>query len=204
MVRYGQTPTPSQTLSYTITHLSLLEIDCADILGLTDGAWRFVGGQLATGRLFDQAALREVYRRRRRQLNPTILSKERYPIEEFMRWRIYDGDCIIIEVRWADGSPDSWEPEEILHLDAARTLLNFWRRRGGRAKATGLLDNRILRILDKKTKKCRTGPEQPIYKCQWIGMPASDRYITWLSKDEVTDMALPQYVEFVTGVNVLG
>ncbi|KAF4345123.1 hypothetical protein FBEOM_999 [Fusarium beomiforme] len=133
--------------------------------------------------------MRELDRRRSRQRNTTILSRERFPIEELRRWMIYDGDSIVIEVRWADGSPDTWEPEEILHIDTARTLLDFWRRRGGRTKATGLRESSVLRILEKKVRRSE---DKPSYKCQWIGLPARDRYVTWLSQHDVTDVALPQ------------
>jgi len=112
---------------------------------------------------------------------------------------MYDGDSVVINVRWADGSPDSWEPEEAMHLDSAQMLLNFWRREGGRHKATGLREHRVLRVL--KSKESRTDKDGRLYQCQWIGLPASDDYTTWLSLDEVTDIALGQWLEFVTGLD---
>lgn len=141
-------------------------------------------------------------RRRELQPNPTYISEERFPIEEFLGWRIYDEDSVVIHVRWADGSPDTEEPEEIMHIDSAQTLLNFWRRKGGRDWAThaaGLQENRILRVLKSKESSKDKGKE--LLLCQWIGLPASDRHTTWLSEEEVMDMALGQWLEFKTGVN---
>ncbi|KAJ9416249.1 hypothetical protein QL093DRAFT_2087314 [Fusarium oxysporum] len=112
---------------------------------------------------------------------------------------MYDGDSVVIDVRWADGSPDSWEPEEVMHLDSAQMLLNFWRLQGGRHKATGLREHRVLRVL--KSKESRTDKDSRLYQCQWIGLPASDDYTTWLSLDEVTEIALGQWLEFVTGLD---
>ncbi|PCD26633.1 hypothetical protein AU210_013055 [Fusarium oxysporum f. sp. radicis-cucumerinum] len=112
---------------------------------------------------------------------------------------MYDGDSVVINVRWADGSPDSWEPEEVMHLDSAQMLLNFWRLQGGRHKATGLREHRVLRVL--KSKESRTDKDSRLYQCQWIGLPASDDYTTWLSLDEVTDIALGQWLVFVTGLD---
>ncbi|KAM5381548.1 hypothetical protein BFJ66_g14980 [Fusarium oxysporum f. sp. cepae] len=131
--------------------------------------------------------------------NPTYISAERFPIEELLGWRMYDGDSVVINVRWADGSPDSWEPEEVMHLDSAQMLLNFWRLQGGRHKATGLREHRVLRVL--KSKESRTDKDSRLYQCQWIGLPASDDYTTWLSLDEVTDIALGQWLVFVTGLD---
>ncbi|KAL7756155.1 hypothetical protein ACKLNR_013148 [Fusarium oxysporum f. sp. zingiberi] len=161
--------------------------------------WRLVGSRPATGRLLIHAAHREIDRRRDSQPNPTYISAERFPIEELLGWRMYDGDSVVINVRWADGSPDSWEPEEVMHLDNAQMLLNFWRRQGGRHKATGLREHRVLRVL--KSKESRTDKDSRLYQCQWIGLPASDDYTTWLSLDEVTDIALGQWLEFVTGLD---
>ncbi|KAG7003784.1 hypothetical protein FocnCong_v001545 [Fusarium oxysporum f. sp. conglutinans] len=174
----------------------------ADTLGYPHGNdqdWRLVGGRPATGRLLIHAAHREIDRRRDSQPNPTYISAERFPIEELLGWRMYDGDSVVINVRWADGSPDSWEPEEVMHLDSAQMLLNFWRRQGGRHKATGLRERRVLRVL--KSKESRTDKDSRLYQCQWIGLPGSDDYTTWLSLDEVTDIALGQWLEFVTGLN---
>ncbi|KAF4961543.1 hypothetical protein FGADI_167 [Fusarium gaditjirri] len=161
--------------------------------------WRLVGGRPATGRVLICAAHREMDRRRDAQPNPTYISAERFPIEKLLGWRIYDGDSVVINVRWVDGSPDSWEPEEVMHIDSAQTLLNFWRRLGGRHKATGLREHRVLRVL--KEKQSRTDKDSRLFQCQWIGLPASDRYTTWLSLEEVTDIALGQWLEFVTGLN---
>ncbi|KAH7154212.1 hypothetical protein DER46DRAFT_687932 [Fusarium sp. MPI-SDFR-AT-0072] len=147
--------------------------------------WWLVGGRPATGRLLIHAAHREIDRRRDSQPNPTYISAERFPIEELLGWKMYDGDSVVINVRWADGSPDSWEPEEVMHLDSAQMLLNFWRRQGGRHKATGLQEHRVLRAL--KSKESRNDKDSWLYQCQWIGLPASDHYTTWLSIDEVTN-----------------
>ncbi|KAK2124837.1 hypothetical protein NOF04DRAFT_1348592 [Fusarium oxysporum II5] len=150
--------------------------------------WRLVGGRPATGRLLTHAAHREIDRRRDSQPNPTYISAERFPIEELLGWRCTMGIA-----------PDSWEPEEVMHLDSAQMLLNFWRRQGGRHKATGLREHRVLRVL--KSKESRTDKDSRLYQCQWIGLPASDDYTTWLSLDEVTDIALGQWLEFVTGLD---
>ncbi|KAF4495350.1 hypothetical protein FAGAP_8494 [Fusarium agapanthi] len=106
-------------------------------------------------------------------------------------------------MRWADGSPDTEEPEEMMHIDSAQTLLNFWRRQGGRGPATGLREHRILRVL--KSKESRKDKGNELLLCQWIGLPASDRYTTWMSGEEVIDQALGQWLEFKTGVdNIFG
>ncbi|KAI1021040.1 hypothetical protein LB503_010113 [Fusarium chuoi] len=175
------TPTPAQSANRKLT---------------------YPGGRPVTGDFLIHVVHREMDRRRELQPNPTYISEERFPIEEFLGWRIYDEDSVVIHVRWADGSPDTEEPEEIMHIDSAQTLLNFWRRNGGRDWAThaaGLQENRILRIL--KSKESRKDKGKELLLCQWIGLPASDRHTTWLSEEEVMDMALGQWLEFKTGVN---
>ncbi|KAG5765858.1 hypothetical protein H9Q69_011430 [Fusarium xylarioides] len=162
-------------------------------------SWKYSGGREATGGFLFHLANREMDRRRESQPNPTYISEERFPIEEFLGWRIYDEDSVVINVRWADGSPDTEEPEEIMHIDSAPTLLNFWRRQGGRGWATGLREHRILRVL--KSKKPRKDRGSELLLCQWIGLPASDRYTTWMSEEEVQARALGQWLEFKTGVN---
>ncbi|KAF5529544.1 hypothetical protein FNAPI_13849 [Fusarium napiforme] len=161
--------------------------------------WKYPGGREATGDFLLCVAHREMDRRRESQPNPTYISEERFPIEEFLGWRIYHDDSVVIHVRWADGSPDTEEPEEIMHIDCAQTLLNFWRRQGGRGSATGLRENRILRVL--KSRESRKDKGSELLLCQWIGLPASDRYTTWMSEEEVQDRALGQWLEFKTGVN---
>ncbi|KAF5715967.1 hypothetical protein FMUND_6612 [Fusarium mundagurra] len=178
--RRGATPTPP---AQSVTELS----------------WKYPGGREATGDFLLSVAHREMDRRRESQPNPTYISEERFPIEEFLGWRIYDEDSVVINVRWADGSPDTEEPEEIMHIDSAQTLLNFWRRQGGRGRATGLRENRILRVL--KSKESRKDKGSELLLCQWIGLPASDRYTTWMPEEEVQDRALGQWLEFRTGVN---
>ncbi|PNP81146.1 hypothetical protein FNYG_05613 [Fusarium nygamai] len=164
-----------------------------------DLSWKYPGGREATGDFLLSVAHREMDRRRDAQPNPCWISEERFPIEEFLGWRIYDEDSVVINVRWADGSPDTEEPEEIMHIDSAQTLLNFWRRQGGRGRATGLQENRILRVL--KSKESRKDKGSELLLCQFIGLPASDRYTTWMSEEEVQDRALGQWLEFKTGVN---
>ncbi|KAF5597136.1 hypothetical protein FPCIR_3772 [Fusarium pseudocircinatum] len=167
-----------------------------------DLSWKYPGGREATGDFLHCVAHREMDRRRESQPNPTYITEERFPIEEFLDWRIYDEDSVVITVRWADGSPDTEEPEEIMHIDCAQMLLNFWRRKGGRGWATGLAglrENRILRVL--KSRESRTDKDSELLLCQWIGLPASDRYTTWMSEEEVQDRALGQWLEFKTGVN---
>ncbi|KAF5636450.1 uncharacterized protein FTJAE_6051 [Fusarium tjaetaba] len=168
-----------------------------------DLSWKYPGGREATGDFLLCVAHLEMDRRRESQPNPTYISEERFPIEEFLGWRIYDDDSVVINVRWADGSPDTEEPEEIMHIDCAQTLLNFWRRQGGRGPATGLRENRILRVLKSRESMKDKGSE--LLLCQWIGLPASDRYTTWMSEEEVQDRALGQWLEFKTGVsNIFG
>ncbi|KAF5624415.1 hypothetical protein F52700_9582 [Fusarium sp. NRRL 52700] len=153
----------------------------------------------ATGDFQIYLVYREMDRRREAQPNPTYISEERFPIEKFLGWRICDEDSVVIKVRWADGSPDTEEPEEIMHIDSAQTLLNFWRRQGGRGPATGLREHRVLKVL--KSKRPKNGEGSELLLCQWIGLPASDRYTTWMSQEEVMDIALGQWLEFKAGVN---
>ncbi|KAF5686043.1 hypothetical protein FCIRC_3141 [Fusarium circinatum] len=135
--RRGATPTPTP----------------AQYVPVTDQSWRFPGGREAKGDFLFCVARKEMDRRRDSQPNPTYISEERFPIEEFLDWRIIDGDSVVIKVRWADGSPDTEEPEEIMHIDSPQTLLNFWRRHGGRGPATDLQEHRILRVLKSKESK---------------------------------------------------
>ncbi|KAF5681999.1 hypothetical protein FDENT_7851 [Fusarium denticulatum] len=164
-----------------------------------DLSWKYPGGREATGDFLLSVAHREMDRRRDAQPNPSWISEERFPIEEFLGWRKHDEDSVVINVRWADGSPDTEEPEEIMHIDCAQTLLNFWRRQGGRGWATRLQENRILRVL--KSRESRKDKGRELLLCQWIGLPASNRYTTWMSEEEVQDRALGQWLEFKTGVN---
>ncbi|KAF4454286.1 hypothetical protein F53441_3160 [Fusarium austroafricanum] len=156
-------------------------------------------GAPITRQQFKTAARLEVQRRRETQPNPTITRPERYPVERLVDWRIYETNCVEILVEWADGSEDSWEPEEILHLDAPSLVLNFWRRHKGRCSATRLEVHHVLKILEQRTSPTSDGPE---YRCQWVGYPASKNHTTWLSWDTVTGIALAQWVEFVCDVNV--
>ncbi|KAF5596446.1 uncharacterized protein FSUBG_8889 [Fusarium subglutinans] len=178
--RRGATPTPAQYVP------------------VTDQSWRFPGGREAKGDFLFCVARREMDRRRDSQPNPTYISEERFPIEEFLDWRIIDGDSVVIKVRWADGSPDTEEPEEIMHIDSPETLLDFWRRHGGRVRATGLREHRILRVLKSKESE---KDNSELLLCEWIGLP----YTTWMSGEEVIDLALGQWLEFKTGVdNIFG
>ncbi|KAF5254670.1 hypothetical protein FANTH_603 [Fusarium anthophilum] len=174
----------------------------AQYVPVTDQSWRFPGGREAKGDFLFCVARREMDRRRDSQPDPTYISEERFPIEEFLDWRIYDEESVVIKVRWADGSPDTEEPEEIMHIDSPQTLLNFWRRHGGRGRATRLREHRVLRVLKSKESE---EDNSELLLCQWIGLPASDRYTTWMSGEEVIDLALGQWLEFKTGVdNIFG
>ncbi|KAL5591693.1 hypothetical protein FOVSG1_010582 [Fusarium oxysporum f. sp. vasinfectum] len=141
-----------------------------------------IGGSLAAGlRLVVSSPMLRIGRSTvdatRSPTRPTY-RRSVFPIEELL-----DGGCTM-GIAW---------------LSIAQMLLNFWRRQGGRHKATGLREHRVLRVL--KSKKSRTDKDSRLYQCQWIGLPASDDYTTWLSLDEVTDIALGQWLEFVTGLD---
>ncbi|CAH0036632.1 unnamed protein product [Clonostachys rhizophaga] len=44
----------------------------------------------------------------------------------------WEGDKILLEVRWQGTDETSWEPELNIHRDAKRALVQYWKAQGGR------------------------------------------------------------------------
>ncbi|KAM0553112.1 hypothetical protein ACHAPJ_007660 [Fusarium lateritium] len=70
-------------------------------------------------------------------------------------------------IEWEDGS-DTWEDEEIIHADARKTLLAFWKSKGGRPEESELFQAFAVRGLRNDKSECHV---------EWVGYGDKDK--TW-------------------------
>ncbi|KAJ4267151.1 hypothetical protein NW762_003250 [Fusarium torreyae] len=70
-------------------------------------------------------------------------------------------------IEWEDGE-DTWEDEEIIHADARKTLLAFWKSKGGRPEESELYQAFAVRGLRNDKSECHV---------EWVGYGDKDK--TW-------------------------
>lgn len=105
--------------------------------------------------------------------------EEAYAFNKLLDHR-WVGDEIEMEVEWSRGS-STWEPEAILQRDAAGTVLEYWRREGGRPAHPKDPDlYTIFAILD------HSGDRKKL-KVQWTGFGPEDA--TWEPRKTVDETA---------------
>ncbi|CAH0003476.1 unnamed protein product [Clonostachys byssicola] len=78
----------------------------------------------------------------------------------------WEGDKILLEVRWQGTDETSWEPEVNIHRDAKRALIQYWKAQGGRP--VNPQDEGLFTIY--ALKGVKTDSEgQRLIQVEWVG-----------------------------------
>jgi hypothetical protein len=99
----------------------------------------------------------------------------------------WEGDKILLEVRWQGTDETSWEPEVNIHRDAKRALVQYWKAQGGRP--LNPQDEELFAIY--ALKGVKTDSEgQRFIRVEWIGFSR----LTW-EPESAIQAAAPDALE---------